>query len=356
MNTYGTKRLVSFGLLIAMIFGFTGCSVPLVGGDTIEVTALMSDSAGLFVGNDVGVLGVKVGTVKSITPVGRDVRVTMTIDASQPIPASAGAVVVARSVATDRYVELTPVYRSGPKMVDGAVIEESKTRTPVDFDQVLGALNTFATGIAGSKDTQNAIKNILASGSGALDGKGPIFNRAITALGGAVNSISSQRGNIVSTVKSLDTLTGTIAANQQLVRDFITQVSKASTLLAGERKNFQSSLRSLGSAVDSIAAFAHTNRQQLVMALSQSTGLMSSLLTKRDRLAEILRVMPLTLQNLGMIYDNGRLRVKLDPTVITPLGGLINTLCTSTKTDFCSAFGPSLFNLNNLLALLGLGK
>jgi phospholipid/cholesterol/gamma-HCH transport system substrate-binding protein len=157
-------------------------------------------------------------------------------------------------------------------------------------------------------------------------------------------------------VKSLDTLTGTIASNQQLVRDFIGQVSDASSLLAGERTNFQSVLRSLGSAVESIAAFAHTNRQQLVSTLTQSTTLLSSLLTKRERLVEILRVMPLALQNLGAIYDNGRLRVRVDPTVLTPLGGLINTLCSSTKTDFCTAIGPSLLNLNNLLSLLGLGK
>ncbi|MET3960197.1 phospholipid/cholesterol/gamma-HCH transport system substrate-binding protein [Marmoricola sp. OAE513] len=356
MNARLRKRALAFGLLIALILGFTGCSTPVVGEDKIEVTALMNDSAGLFVGNDVGVLGVTIGKVTSITPDGPNVRVTMKIDADQPIPADAGAVVVARSVATDRYVELTPVYKAGKKMADGAVIRQDRTRTPVDFDDVLGALNTFATGIAGSKDTQNAIKNLLSSGSKALEGQGETFNRAVTALGGAVDSISGQRENITSTVKSLDTLTGTIASNQKLVREFITQVSEASALLAGERKNFQSSLRSLSSAVESIADFAHTNRQQLVKALNQSTTLMSSLLTKRKQLTEIVRVMPVTLQNLGAIYHNGRLRVRLDPLVITPLGGITNALCLATPTDFCSAFGPSLLNLNNLLTLLGLNK
>lgn len=350
------KRLLSYALLVALILGFTGCTPPVVGGGKITITALMTDSAGLFVGNDVGVLGVPVGKVTEITPDGPNVRVTLEVDADRAIPADAGAVVVARSVATDRYVELTPVYSAGPKMTDGTVIDAAKTRSPVDFDDVLGALNTFATGIAGSKETQNAIKNILKSGSGALDGKGDDFNRAVTALGGAVDSISGQRGNITSTVKSLDVLTGSIAANQQLAREFITQVSEASSLLAGERKNFQQSLRSLSSAVESIAEFAHTNRQQLVTALSESTDLMSSLLTKRDRLTEILRVMPVTLQNLHNIYNDGRLVVRLDPLVITPIGGLVNTLCSSTTTQFCAAFGPSLLNLNNLLALLGLGR
>jgi phospholipid/cholesterol/gamma-HCH transport system substrate-binding protein len=349
------KKLMSLVVLLAMLFGFSGCT-PVGGAGSIKITALMSDSAGLFVGNDVGILGVSVGKVTAIEPAGTHVRVEMSIDADQPVPANAGAVVVARSVATDRYVELTPVFHGGKKMADGAVIAQSLTRTPVDFDDVLGALNTFATGIAGTKETQNAIKNILKSGSTALDGKGEDFNRAVTALGGAVDSISSQRGNITSTVKSLDGLTSTIAANQELVRTFVTQVSKASDLLADERANFQSSLRSLSSAVALVADFAHTNRQQLVTSLSQSTDLMKSLLTKRDRLTEILQVMPLTLQNLGAIYHNGRLRVRLDPLVITPIGGLANSLCTMIPTDICAAFGPSLLNLANLLQLLGVGK
>lgn len=348
------RRLVSFGLLVAMILGFTSCTTPVVGSEKIKITAMMTDSAGLFVGNDVGILGVTVGKVTDITPAGTNVRVTLEVDKEYDIPASAGAVVVARSVATDRYVELTPVYSAGPKMADGAVIDASQTRTPVDFDEVLGALNTFATGIAGTKDTQNAIKNLLKSGSGALDGRGDDFNRAVTALGGAVNSISGQRGNITSTVKSLDVLTGSIAANQQLARDFITQVSDASQLLAAERKNFQSSLRALSSAVASVAEFANTNRQQLTTALSQSSGLMKMLLTKQDRLKEVLSVMPVTLQNLGNIYKDGRLTVRLDPLVITPIGGLVNSLCSATTTQFCAAFGPSLLNLQNLLELLGL--
>ncbi|MGO4257287.1 MCE family protein [Marmoricola sp. RAF53] len=349
------KKLITFGLLLGLLAA-GGCGFGPVGRDTITVTALMTDSAGLFVGNDVGVLGVKVGTVESITPEGTHVRVKLSVDADQPVPADAGAVVVARSVATDRYVELTPVYHQGARMKDGAVIEQPRTRTPVDFDDVLGALNTFATGIAGSKESKDAIKNLLASGSKALSGQGTDLNAAITSLGGAVNTVSGQRENITSTVTSLDTLTGTIAANQQLVRTFVTQVSQASGMLAAERLNFQAALRALTRAVTLIADFAHQNRQQFVTSLNQSTALMKSLMTKKQDLSEILRVMPVTLQNLKGLNHDGRLLVRVDPMVLTPLGGLTNSLCTKLPTDVCAALGPSLLNLQNLFQLLGLNK
>ena len=348
------RMLVTAVLALATAIGLSGCT-PVV-GNQMTVTALMADSAGLFIGNDVGVLGVPVGRVTSIKPEGDHVRVTMSIGRDHPVPADAGAVVVARSVATDRYVELTPVYHSGPRLADGAVIPEPQTRTPVDFDEVLEALNTFATGIAGSGETRNAVANILRQGSQALDGKGELLNRAVTSLGGAVDSISSHRDDISGTVTSLDTLVGTIAANDQLVRDFVTQVSRASSLLADERTNFRSALRSLSRAVALVAAFARENRQHLVTSLDRSSALMRSLLTRRADLTEILRVMPVTLQNLQRVLHHGRIRVRVDPTVLTPLGGLIDAMCSAAADDFCAKMGPSLLNLENLLALLTGGK
>jgi phospholipid/cholesterol/gamma-HCH transport system substrate-binding protein len=347
------RRVLSLVLVLAVLLGVGGCT-PSLGGD-MRITALMKDSAGLFVGNDVGILGVPVGKVTSIKPVGDHVRVTMEIDKGQSVPADAGAVVVARSVATDRYVELTPVYHSGPKMHDGAVIDTEKTRTPVDFDDVLAALNTFATGISGSKETKDAIKRILESGSRAVDGKGADFNRAITSLGSAVDSISGQRENIASTVRSLDALTTAIAQNQQLVRRFITSVGQASSLLADERQNFRSALVSLGDAVTLVADFAHQNRQQLVKSLDQASSVMDTLMSRRSQLDETLRVMPVALQNLEQILHDGKLEVRVDPTVILPgLATVIDRMCSTGSAQLCAAFGPSLLNLNNLLALLGL--
>ena len=79
--------------------------------------------------------------MERIEPEGDHVRVTLRItDDELKLPADANAAVVARSVATDRYVELTPVYLSGPRMEDGAVIPLDRTVTPVDFDQVLASV------------------------------------------------------------------------------------------------------------------------------------------------------------------------------------------------------------------------
>ncbi|WP_435769192.1 MCE family protein [Nocardioides sp. SYSU DS0651] len=326
-------RSVAALLAVAVALAAGGCGAG-GGSDTIEVKAYFTDAAGLFVGNDVGILGVPVGEVVAIEPAGDKVLVTLEVDAEQPVPADAGAVVVARSVATDRYVELTPVYRGGKRMRDGATIDVDRTRTPVDFDQVLESLNRFATGIAGSRRTTRAIDRFIDAGARALRGRGPLLNQAIHSLADGVDGLAAQRGDIAATLRSLDTLLASIATNEATARRFIRQVSRAARLLADERHSFRRALRSLDRAVTAVAEFAVAHRAEIVDTVEGSTELMGTLLEKQDRLAEILRVMPAALENLRLIPGD-RLPVRIDPLILDPLGGVLQQLCASLPGDLC---------------------
>jgi hypothetical protein len=84
---------------------------------------------------------------------------------------------------------------------------------------------------------------------------------------------------------------------------------------------------------------------------------MQTLMSRQAQLSETLQVMPVALQNLSRILHGDRLEVRVDPTVILPgVANVVNSLCSSSQANqLCAAFGPSLLNLNNLLALLGLG-
>lgn len=334
--------MVALGTSAAALGGLSGCG--LVGGDDeVTVKAYFADSAGLFVGNDVGVLGVTIGEITSIEPAGDQVLVTMKVDGEQPLPADVGAAVVARSVATDRYVELTPVYREGDRFEDGQTIPVDRTETPVDFDEVLEALNEFATGIGGNKATTKAVQRFIDAGTKALEGRGPLLNQTIHSLAEGVDGISSQREDIAATMESLDVLLSTIATNESTARRFVRQVSSASELLADERQNFRQALRSLDEAVTTVAEFAVDNREQIVRTVKGSTTLMSTVLSKQDRLEEILRVMPLALENIAMIKGD-RLPVRMDPLMIVDvLGGVLGDVCEQLPGDLCEILSGTQF-------------
>ncbi|MCL2542024.1 MAG: MCE family protein [Nocardioidaceae bacterium] len=336
MTSKMMRTICAAVVAVALLLATSSCS--LTGGKSMTVTAYLSDSAGLFVGNDVGVLGVPVGKITSIKPVGRQVAVTMQVDTDQPVPADAHALVIARSVATDRYVELSPVYRSGPRMTDGTVIPMSRTETPVDFDQVLSSLNRFATGIGGSKNATQAIKRFIDAGTKALNGRGPLLNQTIHSLADGTNGLAAQRGNVSATLTALDKLVGTIANNQGTAKRFIQQVTRASSILSDERFNFRTMLRSLTKAVRTVARFAVDNRAQIVKTLGGSTKLMRTVLSRQGNLEEILRVLPLALQNLQLARDKTgtRLPVRIDPLVLDPLGGILQNLCNQLPANLCS--------------------
>jgi phospholipid/cholesterol/gamma-HCH transport system substrate-binding protein len=328
-------RLLRLALVGVLVFLATGCVPDAVTGDKITVTAYFADSAGLFEGNDVGVLGVPVGKVTDIEPEGDRVKVTLEIDADQAIPADAGALVVARSVATDRYVELTPVYDGGEKLADGAEIGLEHTDSPVDFDEVLETINDFATGIAGSKRTTRAVKRFIDSGADALKGNGTLFNESTRELAQAVSTLSGQRKDFAETVVSLDTLVGAIAKNDETVRTFIDQVAEASSLLADERTNFRRALRALDRAVTVVAEFAVDNRDEVVDTFDNTTKVFRTMLSKRAQLTEVLRVMPVAMENLMRTPVNGRVPTRVDPFLIAPLGGELRDLCKRLPLGLC---------------------
>ncbi len=163
------RRLMAVIVAALTVLGLLGgCG----GSSETTVTARFTDAAGLFTGNDVGVLGVRVGEVTEITPRGDRVDVTLRIDSGVKIPADAGAVVVSRSVATDRYVELTPVYDSGPVMRSGTVLDQNRTRSPVEFDQLLESLRRISDDLSGEGDDAKPVNDLLEVGAKTLDGNG----------------------------------------------------------------------------------------------------------------------------------------------------------------------------------------
>ncbi|UDY22321.1 MCE family protein [Nocardioides sp. Kera G14] len=348
------KVVAGIIVILLIVLGLKAFS----GGGGMTVTAYFPSSAGLFKGNDVGVLGVKVGTVEKIVPDGDRVRVTLHVNGDQKIPADAGAVVVARSVATDRYVELTPVYHSGATMHDGATIPLDRTRTPVEFDEVLATINDFATKIGGNKQTADAVRRIVDSGDAALGGKGQDINKAVTNLGGAADTLAGQSDDFTATLTSLNSLAGTVKDNAAIEKQFIGQVSTASQMLADQREDFRSALRALDSAVTQVADFSVTNKAEIVKALNSSSTLMKSLTTKSDQINEVLEVLPVGLQNVELANHNGWLPAHADPLVLAPLGGALTKVCEALPLNLCETLdgtGTVAELLSGLNGLLGLG-
>jgi phospholipid/cholesterol/gamma-HCH transport system substrate-binding protein len=302
------QRVIAFAATMIVVVG--GLTVFLRGGrsDRITVTAHFPRAVGLYPGSSVRVLGVKVGTVRTITPDGPAVTVVMDLPADTPIPADATAVIIPPSLVSDRYVEMTPVYDGGERMADGASLDDRHTLTPVELDEILGSLDSLlvALGPEGANKT-GSLGHLVNVGAHTLGkGGGKDFNDTIVNLAQAVNTLSENRDDLSGVITNLAAFTHTLAANDSRIRTLTGDLAAASRFLAGERSALGQALQNLSVALGEVASLVREHRIDLgndVHALAQVTQIV---VKHRDSLVEALDVLPLGTVNLASTINTDR--------------------------------------------------
>lgn len=312
---------------VLLVSTLSGCGV--LGNRPFEATAVLKESSGLYVGNDVGVLGVTVGKITKIEPKGATVHVTFKVtDPDVKVPADADAVVVSRSVATDRYIELTPVYEGGPTMASGTVIPLERTRTPVDFDQVLTALSDLSSELTNAPGATNSIREVLETVAAAFSGKSDDLNASIHGMAKLVSTVHRQKDDIFATMDSLDVLSTGLVSHEQLIRTFVKNLAEALDLLNDQRSDVETVLKSISKTVDRVAEFSEDNRSAINNSLDQVLVLLQNMLESRPDLDGTLQLLPLATENVANAADGqGNVWVRAKPGEILGLGAVLEPLC-----------------------------
>jgi virulence factor Mce-like protein len=271
---------------------------------TTRITAYFSEAVGVYSGSDVRILGVPVGEIDSVTPVGTQVRVTMTVDRGVAVPAQAKAVVVAPSVVSDRYLQLTPVYSGGPRIADGATIPVSRTMTPAELDQIYASLNQLATALGPNGANKNgALSDLLDTGAANLDGNGQALGTTIAQLGAATRTLSGSQSDLFGTVDNLQQFTTTLKNNDGQVRTAEQQLAQVSGFLADDREDLGAALNELATALGRVQGFINTNRDEIQSNVTKLASISQLLVNQRASLAEMLDAAPLAVTNVVNAYD-----------------------------------------------------
>lgn len=272
--------------------------------DGRKVTAHFAAAVGVYPGGDVRVLGVKVGTIDEVTPEGKTVKVVFTVDRDVRVPEDAQAVVVAPSVVSDRYVQLTPAYTGGPVLGDDAVIPRERTATPVELDELYSSLDKLTTALGpNGANADGALADLLNSAAKNLEGNGQALNDTLKNLGQATRTLSGSKEDLFATVDNLQKFTAMLAANDSQVRDFNQQLADVSKLLADERGDLGAALSELATALGQVQGFVKDNREALKSNVDKLASITQVLVNQRAALAETLDVAPLALGNLQNSYN-----------------------------------------------------
>ncbi|MCP2253390.1 virulence factor Mce family protein [Prauserella aidingensis] len=323
----------------------------------IRLTAHFDRAVGLYAGSTVRVLGIEVGEITRVQPQGERVAVSMRVDSGVRVPRDADAVVVAPSLVSDRYVQLTPVYDGGPVLSSGTVIARERTATPMEIDDLYASLDELATALGpDGANSDGALSRVLDTTAANLEGNGRNLNTTVTKLSELATTLDGSSEDLFGTVRNLQKFTELLATSDAQLNRFYQRLAEVSGFLSEDSDDVGKALSSLGGALGKVKGFVGENRTALSDNIGKLEGITQVLVDQRAAVAEIADVAPLGLSNFINSYDaaSGSIAIRYNFNEVT--NPLMTTACKLTKSLADHRLPASLDKLCEILGPVVDGK
>ncbi|MBX5489212.1 MAG: virulence factor Mce family protein, partial [Mycolicibacterium hassiacum] len=296
-------------------------------GNRVNVVAYFENSNGIFVGDDVRILGVNVGKITAIEPQPENVKITFWYDGKYKVPADANAAILSPTLVTARAIQLTPVYDGGPVMEDGAVIPQNRTVVPVEWDEVRRQLERLAETLQptepGGVSSLGALINTTAEN---LRGQGANIRETVIKLSQAFSALGDHSTDIFSTVRNLATLVSALQESTNLMRQLNQNLASVTGLLADSPDEVANAVRDLNDVAGLVQEFVAENREALGTTSDKLAGVTQALQDSLDDVKQFLHVAPTTFQNYVNIWQPAQGAVSAVP-MLNNFANPIQFLC-----------------------------
>ena len=209
---------LAYGLVSLLVLGYLARQM---GGEfflqsAYHVRAAFATGSQLVPGDDVTLSGLRVGRVDSVQPAASGASVDLVIHSDfAPLYQDARAVVRAKNLLGETYVELNRGSSSSGPLADGGAIPAEHTLTPVEVDQVLNVLGP---------DVRQRLALLINTLGEATAGRGGDLNLSAVELREVATDLQT-------TAKSL-------AGNQEHLDRLIASLRKILDTLAAWHKEF----------------------------------------------------------------------------------------------------------------------
>lgn len=279
---------------------------------TTTVTAYFPSTIALYPGDQVLVMGVRVGTIDTIEPGNGQSKVVLHFDASVKVSAAATASIVNPSLVASRAIQLSPPYRDGEPLEDGAVIPLERTRIPVEWDDLRQQLATVLGGLGPTPEQpQGPVGEVVAAFADGLAGKGDQLNTTFTSLSEALSALNKGRGDLFSVVRNLALFVSTLRTSDQQFGAFNTDLATLTGALNNSDGELARSVTEFQKLLNRTGEFLERNADVAVDDVNNLREVTDALLQPEARqgLENTLHVLPTFGGNFVNIYSpvNGAL-------------------------------------------------
>lgn len=304
--------IANIGLIVVFVLGcgYLGANVlrfnPIP--HTYKVTVLLGTSGGLLQGNDVTFRGTRVGRVAEVKVAGDGVAAIAEIDNSFHIPAD-GTVAVGRlSAAGEQYLDFRPDSEHGPYLSDGAMVDRSRTKTPVQIQSVLANLSDFIGGM--NSDRLNVIVDELDK---ALAGGPDRLRNMVSGISRAMSGLDNLLPQTKQLLENLSVIGETTSHAQP---DLATLTAAGTTLfqqLTAADAEVRHLLDTAPGQLASIGAFVSDTKDPITNLVTNFVSITKAAKLRSPAIAALFPAIRVGSEALGIPAHDGTYHTLVDP-------------------------------------------
>lgn len=299
------RRLLAAALTVLLLTALTVVATPwwtTVKRDSF--TAFLANTNGLYVGDEIRILGVAVGTVDRIVPGRAASEVTFSVDKDYPLPADVRAAVLSPSLVSARAIQLVPAYSGGPRLSPGAQIPLERTAVPVEWDDFRGQLEKLTDALQpGIPGGPSPVGEFVDTAAANLRGRGDTARDTVIKLSRAAAALGDHSSDIFSTVHNLQLLVSALSSSADLLGAFNDNLAQVSAELSNTPDEVAAATAGLDGAVRDLRGFVADNREGIGTTVDRLTSITTALNDRQGDVKQILHIAPTVFQNFMNIYQ-----------------------------------------------------
>ncbi len=269
------------------------------------VVAYFPETNALYAGDKVVIMGIRVGAIDNIQPVGNKMKVTFHYSNKYKVPANAQAVILNPTLVASRSIQLEPPYKGGPVLADNAVIPEERTQVPTEWDQLRHTVTNIISKLGPTPEQpKGPFGEVIESYADGLAGKGKQINTTLNSLSQALTALNEGRGDFFAVVRSLALFVNALHADDQKFVALNKNLVQFTNSLTGSDRDLANAIQQFDGLVTTLRPFLAKNREVLTHDINNLAEVTNALV-QPEPLAGLetgLHVLPTALSNANLIY------------------------------------------------------
>lgn len=297
------RLALGISLTLTLLTGIAVAYSTTTDGRT-HFTAYFLSSNGIYPGDDVVILGVRVGQIATIEPQPQRAKITFWVYDKYKVPADAKAVILSPKLITSRAIQLTPAYTGGSALANGSLIPLARTAVPMEFDDLRQQLQKLTDSLQPSQPGGvSPLGSLVNTAADNLRGQGTQIRDMVIELSQTVSALADHSTDAFSTIKNLSVLVSALHDSASLMGQLNNNLRSVTSLVAEQQGQVGRAVADLNAAAGEITSFVADNRDVLGTTSDKLASISRALVDSIDDVEQTLHSLPNVVQNFNNIYD-----------------------------------------------------